>query len=233
MCVHCNFKWLLKDETCQRMGREEEEGGGRRGLILIIEKRTVNFCSVFIYSFLRVLIVSSFHHSCTSWRFKNNNKKKSSTLIKTIGELETLWNSVNGRHCHGDNIDPRRRVYLTEQIPAVSRLSYSSQCPMQMPRRNQMQQHDAFITLSIILMRQYWNKAGPRPVIELKKALSAAGNFSLTRKPYAGSSPLSASEGSAGLYLSAETLLPLFTSAAAQTITLIHMTRCKKKNPTH
>lgn len=102
---------------------------------------------------------------------------------------------------------------------------------MQMPRRNQMQQHDAFITLSIILMRQYWNKAGPRPVIELKKALSAAGNFSLTRKPYAGSSPLSASEGSAGLYLSAETLLPLFTSAAAQTITWIHTTRCNKKKP--
>lgn len=57
---------------------------------------------------------------------------------------------------------------------------------MQIPRRNQMQQHDAIITLSIILMRQYWNKAKPRPVIELKKTLSAAGNSSLTRKPYAG-----------------------------------------------
>lgn len=89
-------------------------------------------------------------------------------------------------YCRGNNTDPWRRVYLTEQIPAVSRLSYSSQCPMQMQRHNQMQQHDAFITLSIILMRRYWNKAKPRPVMELKKTLSAAGNFSLTRKPYAG-----------------------------------------------
>lgn len=64
---------------------------------------------------------------------------------------------MNGEgHCGGHNIDPGRRVYLTEQIPAVSRLSYCSQCPMQMARRNQMQQHDAFITLSIIpAMQQY------------------------------------------------------------------------------
>lgn len=91
--------------------------------------------------------------------------------------------------CRSNNIDPWRRVYLTEQIPAVPRLSYSSQCPMQMPRHNQMQQHDAFITLSIILIQRYWNKAKQRPVIELKKTLSAAGNFSLTRKPYADQSP--------------------------------------------
>lgn len=57
--------------------------------------------------------------------------------------------------CRSNNIDPWRRVYLTEQIPAVPRLSYSSQCPMQMPRHNQMQQHDAFITLSIILIQRY------------------------------------------------------------------------------
>lgn len=168
--------------------REEVE---RRGEILIIgefRQCRVNFRSgqPFIYSFVHIII---FFLSLTPRSLKAarpHTLEKTPTLIKTIHELEILWNSMNGRYCHRNNIDPWRRVYLTEQIPSVSRLSYSPQCPMQMPRHNQMQQHDAFITLSIILIRQYWNKANPRPVIELKKTLSAAGNFSLTRKPYVG-----------------------------------------------
>lgn len=159
----------------------------RRGEILIMEECRqcrVNFRSgqVFIYSFVHI-IFSLFDPTFTNAAHPHTLQP---TLIKTIQELEILWNSMNGRHCQRNNIDPWRRVYLTEQIPSVSRLSYSPQCPMQMPRHNHMQQHDAFITLSIILIRQYWNKASPRPVIELKKTLSAAGNVSLTRKPYVG-----------------------------------------------
>lgn len=135
--------------------------------ILIMEECSqwrVNFRSgpAFIYSFVHIIII--FFLPLTQQSLMLHVP-----ALITTHQLEILWNSMNGRYCHRNNIDPWRRVYLTEQIPSVSRLSYSPQCPMQMPRHNQMQQHDAFITLSIILIRQYWNKASPRPVIELKK----------------------------------------------------------------
>lgn len=153
----------------ERKRRRRRSGG--RGWILIMEE-CVAFISaqsnhLFIYSFIRYYfpyLLPNLCYRCTSPRTLNPYIDQNH-----IKRLEILWNSMNGSYCHCNNIDPWRRDYLTEQIPSVSRLSYSPQCPMQIPRHNQMQQHDAFITLSVILIGQYWNKTSPRPVIELKK----------------------------------------------------------------
>ena len=99
--------------------------------------------------------------------------------------------------CHCDNIDPRRRDYLTEKIPSVSRLSYSP--PPTHPRLSVQCKYRAIIRCSsmtrLLLCQSSWcdcieTKRVPRPVIELKKKkndkkksfFSAAGNFTLTRK---------------------------------------------------
>lgn len=185
LCDHHNVKRHSGPNLWHEEREREGERKRRKWGILIMQLYSVFTRRTCIHAFVR----SHYFSRSMTRRLQPLHvpPRHHLQLIRTIHGLEILWNSMNGSYCHRNNKDPWRRVYLTEQIPSVSRLSYSPQRPMQMPRHNQMQQHDAFITLSIIFIRQHWNKASPRPVIELKgKRLSAEGNFNWTCKPYVG-----------------------------------------------